>query len=476
MGRAGCAAAALAAAGVPGWRAGQGHPGRRLRRHRLRPRPSAIGSTSRSSRPATDSWCHKKGDKFAYPADWGKLCPWLRASLNEFVRLLENGVTLPWMYEGTPYAEGHRSRAASRPSTSAAPIRPRPWWPRSPGPGSERAAVSLMPGRAGAFSTDVGGPEYSEDDQDHHGVPIDHSPRLSSPLSSALTLSAVLGAALGSQGQAQSKPARAESGPLRRRQGRPAPIKIDGVLDEEAWKNGRRRSRCRTNGSPGDNIPPPVETECLVTYDAQQPLRRLPLPRSRSRRRSAPTSWTATTPTRSSMDDHVSVHDRHLQRRAPRLPVPGQPARASRPTPTSASWRATRTSPGTPSGASAGRITDRRLRRRGGHPAQPAALPEIRQGTQTWGFEAERSWPRNVRHRIIVPRPRSRTSTASSASSTRSPASRASPRAATSSSIRPSPFSRTDAMDCDFPDGALDQRQGRGRARADRPSGASRPT
>jgi uncharacterized repeat protein (TIGR04076 family) len=50
-----------------------------------------------------DSWCHKKGDKFKYPADWGKLCPWLRASLNEFVRLLENGVTLPWRYEGTPY-------------------------------------------------------------------------------------------------------------------------------------------------------------------------------------------------------------------------------------------------------------------------------------------------------------------------------------------------------------------------------------
>jgi hypothetical protein len=52
-----------------------------------------------------DSWCHKKEDKFSYPADWGKLCPWLRASLNEFVRLLENGVTLPWMYEGTPYAK-----------------------------------------------------------------------------------------------------------------------------------------------------------------------------------------------------------------------------------------------------------------------------------------------------------------------------------------------------------------------------------
>ncbi len=50
-----------------------------------------------------DSWCHKKGDRFSYPADWGKICPWLRASLTEIVRLLEYGVTLPWKYEGTPY-------------------------------------------------------------------------------------------------------------------------------------------------------------------------------------------------------------------------------------------------------------------------------------------------------------------------------------------------------------------------------------
>ena len=41
--------------------------------------------------------------KFVYPDDWGKLCPWLRASLNEFVLVLKYGVTLPWKYEGTPY-------------------------------------------------------------------------------------------------------------------------------------------------------------------------------------------------------------------------------------------------------------------------------------------------------------------------------------------------------------------------------------
>jgi uncharacterized repeat protein (TIGR04076 family) len=50
-----------------------------------------------------DSWCHKKGDKFSYPQDIGKICPWLLSSLHDFVRLLEQGVTLPWKYEGTPY-------------------------------------------------------------------------------------------------------------------------------------------------------------------------------------------------------------------------------------------------------------------------------------------------------------------------------------------------------------------------------------
>jgi uncharacterized repeat protein (TIGR04076 family) len=50
-----------------------------------------------------DSWCHKKGDKFEYPADMGKICPWLMSSMYDFLRLLQHGVTLPWKYEGTPY-------------------------------------------------------------------------------------------------------------------------------------------------------------------------------------------------------------------------------------------------------------------------------------------------------------------------------------------------------------------------------------
>lgn len=100
VGRAGCAAAAfMAAAGLDAGqqKAGQTPPPPPPRKK------YRIDIEIYEARP--DSWCHKKGDKFAYPADWGKLCPWLRASLNEFVRLLENGVTLTWKYEGTPYAK-----------------------------------------------------------------------------------------------------------------------------------------------------------------------------------------------------------------------------------------------------------------------------------------------------------------------------------------------------------------------------------
>lgn len=50
-----------------------------------------------------DTWCHKKGDKFKYPQEMGKICPWLMGSLRDFIRILEFGGTLSWKYEGTPY-------------------------------------------------------------------------------------------------------------------------------------------------------------------------------------------------------------------------------------------------------------------------------------------------------------------------------------------------------------------------------------
>ena len=50
-----------------------------------------------------NTWCHKKGDKFQYPADIGKICPWLLSSMHDIIRLLEYDATLTWTYEGTPY-------------------------------------------------------------------------------------------------------------------------------------------------------------------------------------------------------------------------------------------------------------------------------------------------------------------------------------------------------------------------------------
>ncbi len=50
-----------------------------------------------------DTWCHKKGDKFEYPKDMAKICPWLLSSMHDFIRSLQNDATLPWKYEGTQY-------------------------------------------------------------------------------------------------------------------------------------------------------------------------------------------------------------------------------------------------------------------------------------------------------------------------------------------------------------------------------------
>jgi uncharacterized repeat protein (TIGR04076 family) len=46
---------------------------------------------------------HTLGDKFAYPADQGRMCEWLQDSMSGAVRVLEYGGTMPWLYEGTPY-------------------------------------------------------------------------------------------------------------------------------------------------------------------------------------------------------------------------------------------------------------------------------------------------------------------------------------------------------------------------------------
>jgi len=52
---------------------------------------------------------HKLGEKYKYPEDIGKICPWLLDSVNSMVRVLQFGGTLPWKYEGTPYEKSFDS-------------------------------------------------------------------------------------------------------------------------------------------------------------------------------------------------------------------------------------------------------------------------------------------------------------------------------------------------------------------------------
>lgn len=46
---------------------------------------------------------YQMGQKFRYPEDLGRLCPWLVDSLTGFLRALESGGTLPWRYPDTRY-------------------------------------------------------------------------------------------------------------------------------------------------------------------------------------------------------------------------------------------------------------------------------------------------------------------------------------------------------------------------------------
>ena len=46
---------------------------------------------------------HRLGDRFSYPEDIGKLCPWLLDSIHSMVRVLQFGGSLPWTYVGTDY-------------------------------------------------------------------------------------------------------------------------------------------------------------------------------------------------------------------------------------------------------------------------------------------------------------------------------------------------------------------------------------
>jgi len=46
---------------------------------------------------------YQAGARFRDPEDPGVRCPWLVDSLMRMIRVIENGLTLPWTYRGTPY-------------------------------------------------------------------------------------------------------------------------------------------------------------------------------------------------------------------------------------------------------------------------------------------------------------------------------------------------------------------------------------
>lgn len=64
------------------------------------------GSRPDFANEGTCAWMYgsyQVGQKFRYPQDLGKLCPWLVESLTAVILALLSGGTFPWTYRGTPY-------------------------------------------------------------------------------------------------------------------------------------------------------------------------------------------------------------------------------------------------------------------------------------------------------------------------------------------------------------------------------------
>jgi Domain of unknown function (DUF5916) len=220
-------------------------------------------------------------------------------------------------------------------------------------------------------------------------------------LLSALFLSAGLAAPAFSS-QAQAKPERIESARFQVTKA-PAKVTIDGVLDEEAWA-AAPVILLPFEWQPGDNIPAPVKTECLVTYDLHNLYIGFRCFDPEPRKIRAHLMDRDDTDTLI-LDDHVSfmIDSFNDERRAFQFRVNPMGVQADANFSESEgyedfSWDAIWTA--------AAKITDWGW-------ALEVAIPlgQLRfrrsEGPQTWGFSAERSWPRDARHRMTS-HPRSR--------------------------------------------------------------------
>ena len=180
-------------------------------------------------------------------------------------------------------------------------------------------------------------------------------------------------------------------------------IVVDGVLDEESW-SAAPVILLPFEWQPGENIPAPVKTECLVTYDIHNLYVGFRCFDSEPKKIRAHLMDRDDTDTLI-LDDHVSFmvdafndERRAFQFRVNPMGVQADANFSELEGYEDFSWDAI--------WSAAAKITD------WGYAVEVAIpLGQLRfrksDGPQTWGFEAERSWPRDTRHRIIS-HPRSR--------------------------------------------------------------------
>jgi len=174
-------------------------------------------------------------------------------------------------------------------------------------------------------------------------------------------------------------------------------IKVDGVLDDEAWSKAEV-IKLPYEWLPGDNIPAPVDTDCMLTYDEFHIYISFrcydPEPkkiRAHLMDRDATDSLI--------QDDHINImidafndERRSFQFRVNPLGVQADANFSELEGYEDFSWDAI--------WASAGKIYDWGYAIEIGIPFNQLRFPQTKE-EQTWGFSAERSWPRSVRHRMM---------------------------------------------------------------------------
>jgi hypothetical protein len=173
-------------------------------------------------------------------------------------------------------------------------------------------------------------------------------------------------------------------------------IKVNGVLDEQAWEDALVM-KLLYEYSPGENVPPPVESDFLITFDNNK------LYMAFKCYDPDPSKIRAHLMDRDSIDtfiqdDHVVVmidffndNRRGFQFRANPLGVQADANFSEMEGYEDFSWDAI--------WASAGKTFDWGYAVEIAIPFNQLRFPQT-SDAQTWGISAERSYPRNVRHRI----------------------------------------------------------------------------